>query len=163
MKPLFNLFLRLARCSSGNAFVEMAIILPVAISLMAGGVDFGLWASTQATGSKSVRNAARYMGSLPTNIGCPGWAVQNAQYLAVYGQMNAGTPLIPTWQTSNVTVTCAPFTDAEGNAVTTVTVRATFPYNSIMLATFLRAGSLTLSTQHEELQVGPLQAKVFVP
>ena len=61
MRTLFKFLLQLARSSSGSALVEMTIIVPVAISLMAGGVDFGWALSTQATGSKSVRDAARYL------------------------------------------------------------------------------------------------------
>ena len=49
----------------------MTIVVPVAISLMAGGVDFGLAFTTQATGSKSVRDAARYLGSLPAQWAAP--------------------------------------------------------------------------------------------
>src|SRR5450631_3669781 len=71
MKPLFEFFLRLAHCSSGSALVETAIVVPVAISLMAGAVDFGMALSTQTTLSKSVRNAARYMASLPTSRVAP--------------------------------------------------------------------------------------------
>ena len=63
MRSMFKFLLRFASCSSGSALVEMTIVVPVAISLMAGGVDFGLALSTQATGSKSVRDAARYLAN----------------------------------------------------------------------------------------------------
>jgi Flp pilus assembly protein TadG len=146
MKSLFKFLLQLARCSSGSALAEMTIILPVAIALMAGGVDFGWWVSTQATGSKSLRDAARYLGSLPASD-CNA-ATANAQNLAVYGSFTAGTPLIPNWQPSNVTVTC-PAT------LSSVTVSATFPYTPLILVKFLPiASTYTLSAQHVEPQVG---------
>src|SRR3974377_721518 len=118
MRSLFKFPLRLARCSSGSSLVEMTIILPVAISLMAGGVDFGWWVSTQATGSKSVRDAARYLATLPTSISvCSNaQAVTNAQSLAVYGKLGGvdgtDTPLVPGWQmnggtNNNVTISCS--------------------------------------------------------
>src|SRR5450759_2163819 len=135
MKSLFKFLLRLARCSSGSALVEMTIVIPVAISLMAGGVDFGLWVSTQATGSKSVRDAARYLATLPTSISvCSNATAQaNAQSLAVYGKFGGvdgvDTPLVPGWQmnggtNNNVTVTCS------GSSVI---VAAKFLYNCIII------------------------------
>jgi hypothetical protein len=150
MRTLFKFLLRLARCTSGSALIEMTIIVPVAISLMAGAVDFGLAFSTQAIGSKSVRDAARFLGSLPAGTGCPGWAVTRAQYLVLYGkpsQGSAGTELITGWTNlGDVTATCA------GSVVT---VTATIPYNSIILASFLPiANTYTLSAQHKERQVG---------
>jgi Flp pilus assembly protein TadG len=151
MKSLFKFLLRLARCSSGSALVEMAIIVPVTIALMIGGVDFGWWVSTQATGSKSVRDAARYLGSLPASD-CNA-ATANAKNLAVYGSFTAGTPLIPNWQPSDVTVTC-PLTQSS------VTVFATFPYKSIIVTSAMALyfpalpSTFTLSTQHVEPQVG---------
>ena len=158
MRSLFKFLLRFASCSSGSALVEMTIVVPVAISLMAGGVDFGLALSTQATGSKSVRDAARFLGSLRWAGGVPcSWptvggvsAHDAAKHLAVYGQLTGGTALIGGWTTSDVTVGCDSTTDP-----VTVTVSATFPYNSIIVATFLPiASTYTLRTQHKEPQVG---------
>lgn len=157
MRSLCKFLLRLARSSSGSAMVEMTIVVPVAISLMAGGVDFGWWVSTQATGSKSVRDAARYLATLPTSISvCANTqAVKNAQSLAVYGKFGGvdgvDTPLAPGWQmnggtNNNVAVSCS------GSSII---VTATFPYNSIILTKFLPiAGTYTLTSQHEEVQVG---------
>jgi Flp pilus assembly protein TadG len=157
MRSLFKFLLRLARCSSGSALVEMTIIIPVAISLMAGGVDFGWWVSTQATGSKSVRDAARYLATLPTpiNVCSNSTAVANAQSLAVYGKLGGvdgtDTPLVPGWQmnggtNNNVTVSCS------GSSVI---VAAKFPFISIILTPLVPiASTYTLSAQHEEVQVG---------
>jgi Flp pilus assembly protein TadG len=137
--------------------VEMTIVIPMAISLMAGGVDFGWWVSTQATGSKSVRDAARYLAALPTSISvCSNTqAVKNAQSLAVYGKFGGvdgvDAPLVPGWQmnggtNNNVAVSCS------GSSVI---VTATFPYNSIILTPLVPIkGTYTLTAQHEEVQVG---------
>jgi hypothetical protein len=149
MRSLFILLLRLARCSSGNALVEMTIVVPVAISLMAGGVDFGMALTTQATASKSVRDAARYLGSLRASE-CNG-QIPTAQNLAIYGNLNGtGTALVPDWNAdggpnNNVSVTCG----------STIVVSARLPYHSMILPSFLPISTtLTLSTQHEEPQVG---------
>jgi Flp pilus assembly protein TadG len=149
MRTLFKLLLQLARCSSGNALVEMTIVVPVAISLTAGGVDFGMALTTQATAGKSVRDAARYLGNLRASE-CNG-QIANAQNIAVYGNLNGtGNALVPNWNANggpnnNVNITCG----------STVVVSAKIPYDSIILASFLPISStLTLSTQHEEPQLG---------
>ena len=151
MRSLVKYLLRLARCSSGNALVEMTIVVPVAISLMVGGVDFGLALTTQATASKSVRDAARYLGSLRASE-CTA-QITGAQNLAVYGNLaGTGNPLVPNWNASggtnnHVNITCG----------STIIVSANIPYTSIIGATFLPIESTyTLRTQHEEPQVGGL-------
>jgi hypothetical protein len=167
MRSLFKLLLRLARCSSGSALVEMTIIVPVAISLMAGGVDFGMALSTQATGSKSVRDAARYLASVPASAVC-GWGLTNAQNLAVYGKLNPtlnnadpsqnDAPLITGWTIGTVT---RPLPAGCTNPFTVIQLQATFPYNSIFLSptlctylNFTCTNPFTLSAQHEEPWIG---------
>src|SRR3974390_2058922 len=101
MKRSIDILSELARCRSGSALVEMAFIAPVAILLMVGAVDFGSALFTQATASKSVHDAARYLGSLSKSTVCnnPKWSfiLQKAQNLAVYGTLTAqaGNELIP--------------------------------------------------------------------
>jgi len=149
MRSLVKISLRLARCSSGNALVEMTIVVPVAISLMAGGMDFGMALATQATAGKSVRDAARYLGSLRASE-CNG-QIATAQNIAVYGNLSGtGNALVPNWDANggannNVNITCGSI----------IVVSAKIPYDSIILAKFLPiSSSLTLSTQHEEPQLG---------
>jgi Flp pilus assembly protein TadG len=149
MRSLFQFLLQLARCSSGNALIEMTIVIPVALSLTAGGVDFGLALTTQATASKSVRDAARYLGSVRASE-CNS-QIATAQNIAVYGNVNGtGDALVPNWHgnggtNNNVNITCG----------STIIVSAKIPYSSIILASFLPISSmLTLTTEHEEPQVG---------
>jgi Flp pilus assembly protein TadG len=138
---------RLARCSSGSALAEMTIVVPVAIALMAGAVDFGMGFSSQATLGKSVRDAARYLSGLPASAYCQTWAVSNATSLV--------TSVLPT---ATVTVDCSPPTCPSGQHCVNVTAR--FPYNSIIVTSVMAGffpafpSTFTLSTQHQELQVG---------
>lgn len=153
MKSPIKFMLRLAGDSTGSALVEMTIVVPVAISMMAGVVDFGMAFATQATGGKSVRDAGRYLSTLPSSAAC-GWGVANAKNLAVYGNLaGTGSPLITGWATSNVTITTSP-----ANCATqpyTIIVTATIPYTSIMVASFLPISStFTLTAQHEEPSLG---------
>lgn len=166
MRPLFNFLLRLGRCSSGSALVEMTIIAPMAISLMVGGVDFGMALSTQATGSKSVRDAARYLAILPASVVCSTQALTNAQRLAVYGNLTGiGLPLITGWSANggaNNYVNVR-FLDPNNNFQVTscntspsvIQVQAEFPYRTIMLSAIVpNTGTLTLFAQHEEPSSG---------
>jgi Flp pilus assembly protein TadG len=146
---------RLARCSSGSAMVETAITLPLMISLMVGGVDFGMAFSAHATVGKSVRNAARYLGSLPTTAACSTWAIANAKNLAVFGKLSPGAGdnvLISGWQTdggtkNNVSVDCS--------NPPVIVVSAKVPYSTLMLGAILPGiGTITLSAQHEEQSIG---------
>ena len=95
MTSLGEFLSRLVRCSSGSALVEATLYMPIAISLMVGGVDFGMAFSAHATVGKSVRDAARYLGSLPTwptPVACStDWAITNAKNLAVLWKHWTGT------------------------------------------------------------------------
>ena len=163
MTSLGEFLSRLVRCSSGSAMVEATLYMPIAISLMVGGVDFGMAFSAHATVGKSVRDAARFLGSLPTTptavacIGGPtGWAATKAKHLAVYGTLDvvAGeTPLIPGWSTTNVTVAFNP-TDCSSPDFR-ITVSATATYSPLILGAVPGIGTtFTLSTQHVQESAG---------
>ena len=161
MRTLFKFLLRLAACSAGSALVEMTIIAPVAVSLAAGGVDFGMGYSTQATVGKSVRDAARYLAGLPASVACSATSTLNAQNLAVYGKLNpvsgVDLPVLPGWSVTsgNPSFTFNPSTCPEptGNASPfTITATATYQYQSIILTSLI--GTFTLSATHEEPQIG---------
>jgi hypothetical protein len=139
MRSLFKMLAQLARCSSGIALVEMTLILPVTIALMAGAVDFGMAFSSQATLGKSVRDAARYLAGLPASAYCQSWAVTYAESFV--------TNVLPS---ATVGVNCS---------TSVITVSATFPYTSIILTGalpnyFPAFGTFNLSAQHQEVQVG---------
>ena len=145
---------RLARCTSGSAVVEMALIMPIMMSLMFGGVAFGMALSAHATIGKSVRDAARYLGGLPRAAACSSWAIANAKNLAVFGKVNPGPPdpvLISGWKidggpNNNVKVNCS------NPSIIVVSARA--PFRLAMLDSVLCRGPITLSAQHEEERIG---------
>jgi hypothetical protein len=134
----------------------MALIFPMALSLMVGGTDFGLALATEATGGKLVRDAARYLATLPAAAICgTGWGLTAAKNLAVYGNTGGtGSPLISGMSTSNITITPNP-SDCSGTF--TVTVTATYTYNSLILASFAPvAATFAMTSQHVEPQIGQL-------
>ena len=151
MNSMARYLSRVVRCTSGSATVEMALIMPIMISLMVGGVDFGMAFSAHATMGKSVRNAARYLGSLPKAAACSSWAITNAKNLAVFGKVSPGagdSALVSGWRTNggtdnNVSVDCS--------TPSIVIVSAKTPYDILVLP---GAHTITLSTQHEEQLIG---------
>src|SRR5262249_41770053 len=173
---LLKLLLRLARCTSGTATLEGVLVLPVAISLMAGGG--GVWGvySVASTADKSMRDAARYLARMPCDGGLAGvctqaaaicgWGLTNAKNLAVYGNLaGSGNPLIQGWSTSNVTLQQPSDCTALPNPAI-IQLTATVPFTSIMLpfaTTALRAlgiptsqlpNSITMNVQHQERWIG---------
>jgi hypothetical protein len=155
MTSLLNLLLRLARCTSGTAALEGALVMPVAIALMAGGVEFGRVYSAASTADKSMRDGARYLARVPQGAIC-GWGLTNAKNLAVYGKLTVGAgdqPLITGWSTSNVTLQqpsdCAALPDP-----TIIQLNATVPFTAIMLSAVGLSNTVTLNVQHEERWIG---------
>jgi hypothetical protein len=153
MMPLLNLLLRLARCSSGTASLEAVIIVPVAISLMAGGVEFGRIYTTASTADKSMRSAARYLARVPRDHICD-WGLTNAQNLAVYGNLSGtGSPLITGWTTANVTLQQPSDCNALPDPVI-IQLQASVPFTAVMLSAVGLSNSFTFHVQHEERSIG---------
>jgi Flp pilus assembly protein TadG len=168
MKPVFKFFMRLAHCTSGSALVEMTLIAPVAIALMAGVVDFAMALANQATAGKSVRDAARYLASLPAVAICPGgvagWGVLKARNLAVYGTTSPGSPLppplIPGWEATDDTYVQVTWSTGCTNSPPipfNITVTAKFSYNPIIITSLVPGSTsvtaLTMSATDEEASI----------
>jgi len=153
MKPPLKILARLAIDTTGSALVEMVIVVPLALAILAGAVDFGMAFATQATASKSVRDAARYLTTLPSSAVC-GWGVTNAKNLVVYGNgSGSGSSLISGWSVSNVTITTSPASCA--STPMTIIVNATVPYTPIIVGSlFPIRSAFTLTAQHEEPWLG---------
>jgi len=155
MISLLNLLLRLARCTSGTAALEGALVMPVAIALMAGGVEFGRVYSAASTADKSMRDAARYLARVPGAAIC-GWGLANAKNVAVYGSLTVGPgdqPLITGWSTSNVTLQQPSDCTALPNP-TIIQLKATVPFTALMLSAVGLSNTITLNVQHEERWIG---------
>jgi Flp pilus assembly protein TadG len=153
---MFDLLRRLAGCTSGAAMLEAAIVIPVAISLMVGGIEFGNLFLKYGTAAKSVRDAARYLARAPIANLCsePG-GLTIAKNLAIYGNASVtGVPLIP--PSSVITL---PGTDCANP--TYVTVQAEVPYTLLMFSgipfTSISFSSPRKTTvTHTELYIGSL-------
>jgi Flp pilus assembly protein TadG len=155
---MLEFFLKIARCTSGTAAIEGAIVLPLAISLMAGGVEFGRIMSAYSTADKSMRDAARYLAQVP-QAGVNDWGLDNAKCLAVFGKMPCDPatdpPLVTGWTSldSVQCATCAALATASP-VDGVVHLSATVPYSVLMLGAVGLTNSYTLSVQHEERFIG---------
>jgi len=126
--------------------LEAAVVMPVAISLMIGGIEFGHLFLQYGTAAKSARDAARYLARVPLAQVCdtgPTGGQTIATNLAVYGNASGtGDPLIPapnpgpppSGSTINLTVDCA-------NPVN-VTVQVGVPNTPLLFGGF---GSISFS------------------
>ena len=82
---------RLARCERGTQLVELAIVLPVLLLLLATTAEFARFFHTYTTLSKATRSAARYLTTAPVD----GSDDEKARNLVVYGSTVAeGDPLV---------------------------------------------------------------------
>jgi Flp pilus assembly protein TadG len=139
-------------CVAGTAALEAAIVLPVGISVVAGGIEFGHALSTYQTVVKSVRSATRYLARVPPAYICSGsWGFSRAQNLAVYGSLSGGTtPLVTGWTVTSVTLlkptTCPPTTTD-----VVVQLQAVVRYNGVILSVIPGlSNQLNFTVRHEE-------------
>jgi hypothetical protein len=88
---------------AGTAMVESALILPVFLTLVGGVYEFSFFLYQQQLATSGVRDAARYLAltadpnSLPRQI--------EARNLAVSGSVGGGSPRVPGWATSDISIT----------------------------------------------------------
>jgi Flp pilus assembly protein TadG len=144
---------RLIRSEAGTATIEGIIVMPLAISLMVGGVEFGRIFSAYSTADKSMRSAGRYLARVPPAAICS-WGSANARNLAVYGQtFNTGSPLLPGWTTGTVTLV-RPDCGAGFADPLVIELRAAIPFTLQMLDAFGFSNTVTLNVRHEERHIG---------
>lgn len=92
-----------ARCERGTQLVELAIVLPLILTLFAATAEFGRFFYTYTTLSKATRSAARYV---TTGVTEGSAADSKATNLAVYGNTAGnGDPLVYGLSPSNITIT----------------------------------------------------------
>lgn len=114
--------LSLARCQSGAAGAEMALMVPLLVTLMFGSFELGYYFYNEHILVKSVRDAARFAGrqsALYTTEPCvpgivTGTPVPTIDNVARYGKsavLGTDKPKISTWTTSVVVTLSCPLRD----------------------------------------------------
>ncbi|MFL0357715.1 TadE/TadG family type IV pilus assembly protein [Erythrobacter sp. GH1-10] len=150
-----TLAIRFAKDRSGNAGAEMALMLPLMLTVMFATFEAGHYFYNEQKIIEAVRNGARYAGRLPFSAySCPstmiGTTVNQIKTVTRTGKPDGTTPLIRDWTDGDidVTVTCNSATTTgiyAGNSggAPIVTVSATATYNSL----FARALTGSSATQ----------------
>src|SRR3954451_8383681 len=137
----------LARCTAGAAVVEAAVVTPLAIALMAGGVEFGRAIFYYHTIDKSLRNATRYLARLPESA-VNGWGLSPAKNLALRGSINPNAPLIlpSSGDANTIALTFNPAAIPKKVSLT-ATVPFTFPMLRVLSVGL--TNQITIVVQHE--------------
>jgi hypothetical protein len=111
--------LRFLRREDGTQLVELALVLPVMLMLLAGSAEFGRYFYTYSTLTNAVRAGARHACKWQRNSS---WTFPETSNMVVYGDFSDTSkgPILPGLSTSNVIV------QANGpgpNAIDSVTVK----------------------------------------
>lgn len=132
-------------CTSGASLVEVTLVMPLAIALMVGGVEFGRALYAYHTADKAVKSAARYLARLPTAAVNQSWALTKARNLVLTGTLDgSGGPLIRGWTDPNtITLTAASPTNI-------IHLEARVPFNTPMLSAINLPDRITFTVKHEE-------------
>jgi Flp pilus assembly protein TadG len=159
---------------SGNAAVEMALVLPLMIPLMFGAFELGYYFLSEHVVQKAVRDASRYAARLPmTNYDCSTSSVdstasQQIRNVARTGDPSGSNARLRDWVDANTTVTLSCDTDVShsyvnkglyqdfpnGGAVPRITVAATVPYNTFFGAVGIGPATLNLNAQSQAAVIG---------
>ncbi|QGN56351.1 pilus assembly protein TadE [Novosphingobium sp. Gsoil 351] len=162
------------RNTSGAAAAEMALMLPMLITLMFGGMEgaYFFWAEHRVV--KAVRDGARYAGrqSVDQYTCTGGGSIVQATKdrilkLTRTGTLDGtGTPLLPNWGDTATSDTTVSVTGCDttskglfGDGVTgpvrvTVTVSADVPYTSLFILLGFPAGTLRLRASEQAVVMG---------
>ena len=94
---------RFLKQDRGTQLVELAIVLPVFIVLMAGAAEFGRFFYTYSALTNAVRGGARHASKWERNAS---WTFPETSKMVVYGDYSntSGGPIVPGLSTSNVVV-----------------------------------------------------------
>jgi hypothetical protein len=138
------------RCCSGAAFIEAVLVLPIALLLTAGSVEFGRALQGYLTVEKTVRGATRYLARVPP-AGVDGWGLANARNLALTGSLDGTRDYLLSHWTDPETVVLA---HAPTSAAPKVSLQATVPFRFDLLPNVGLSAEIVFVIAHEERYVG---------
>jgi hypothetical protein len=141
----------------GTALVESALILPVFLTLVGGIYEFSFFLYQQQLATSGVRDAARYLALTadPNDLS----RQADARNLAVSGSVNGGTPRVPGWETSDVSIALNSVYNDVGTYgvapnIRIVTVSTSFVDPSLGFFGLLGLKSPSITVSHQERFVG---------
>lgn len=140
---------------SGSALVEAGIVLPVAIIVLAGGLEFGRALSYHHAADKAVRNAARYIARIPEeNVGNK----DNAENLVRYGIWDSSVPngapsLLSPGKLTNLRLIIID-NEATPPEPSRIRLEADVSYSLPLLTVLNRDASISVTVTHEQPYIG---------
>lgn len=173
--------IRLVRDESATAAAEMALVLPMLLTLMFGAFELGYYFKSEHVVQKAVRDAARYAARLPmTNYSCSAsppsvssTAQTQIQEVARFqdptGTADGATARLAGWTSDSlatVTLTCDSnsgdsyvdngiYTNfPNSGAVPIITVSATVPYNTLFGTFGLGRNTFNLNATSQAAVIG---------
>ena len=157
------------RNSDGTAGAEMALMLPLLVALLFGGMEGGYYFWSEHRVVKAVRDGARYAGRQSFDqYDCGASSVVGATNTAIKNLTRTGTldgtgaPLVPGWTDSQTTVTVAPCRTSadqglfrgQPNGATRVIVSADVPYRSLASSLGISTAALRLRASEQAVVMG---------
>lgn len=149
----------------GAAMLELAVVLPVVMTLGFGAIEFGNLIYKDHLIWNGVRDGARYYSGLSYDPGNPTANQAEAKNIAVTGQKSGGTARVAGWTTGQVTISVSDVDNGPascgsakcyrgGDTIYMVTVSTSYPYTSLGFMGFLGLGSVNLTASHQERIIG---------
>ncbi len=155
----------------GSAAAEMAMILPLLVLLMFGGLEAGYFLWSQHKVVKGVRDGARFAGRQSfSDIDCSSSAINDPSVVTAIKNLTrtgtidgSGTPTVPGWDDNStevtVTISCDSgtttgiYSNVSGGAPR-VTVSATVPYPTLFGPIALDFSAIDLNAEAQAAVMG---------
>jgi len=169
---------RLAKCTSGAAAAEIALVIPLILVLTCGCLELGNYFLDEHRLVKAVRDGARYaarqdVSNFTACTGTPGGSVvSNTQNIVLTGLLSGGSAILPKTSSATINVTidhCATTVNSQtmsgiysgikngsGTVVgaPVVKVSASLPYQSVMRSFGFNGFGLTINAQQQAAVMG---------
>jgi Flp pilus assembly protein TadG len=168
MKTLWAKLNRLRKDNSGLSVIELAVVLPVVMTIGLGVMEFGNLIYRQHLIINGVRDAARYASGRPydaANATQTATITSAAQNIATTGAVSSGTNRISWWGSGTVSVTYTTIANGATSCGSTrcyrpigdvpvVTVSTSVAYQPLGFLGFLGLNAITLTASHQERVIG---------
>jgi Flp pilus assembly protein TadG len=170
IRRVSRLLKRAARDESASPLAELALVLPMLLTLVFGTLEFASLLYQQQMITKGVQEAARFAARNPAlnaTVACPpasaGWtgAVTAARNVATSGVPAGGTLALQNFTPSDVAITveCNPAaglisSNPASGFIPVVFVRAEIDARSVGFFQLLNIDDFTLTAEHREMGVG---------
>jgi Flp pilus assembly protein TadG len=158
--------LNLHHDDTGTSILELAVVLPVLMTIGLGAIEFGNVIYRQHMIANGVRDAARYAAGLYYDPANPTANDSRIRNMATNGIDTGGTARVSGWTASAVTVVFATVSNGLTSCGTSqcyrgptslpvVTVSTSYNYQTLGFLGFLGiTGSVSLGASHQERVIG---------